>query len=85
MIVGIILAFVYRSRGPQRPKYQYEIEKELGIEPPDLEGMYNERIRIMEEEALRKQEEIRNISSEIIVTYEYKPTQVKSDEPENKF
>ena len=84
MIVGIILAFVYRSRGPQRPKYQYEIEKELGIEPPDLEGMYNERIRIMEEEALRKQEEMRNISSEIIVTYEYKPTQVKSDDPENK-
>jgi hypothetical protein len=32
------LAFVYRKQGPQRPKYQYEIEKELGIEPPDFEG-----------------------------------------------
>ena len=38
LIVGIILAIVYRKQGPQRPKYQYEIEKELGIEPPDFEG-----------------------------------------------
>ena len=38
LIVGIILAFMYRKQGPQRPKYQYEIEKELGIEPPDFEG-----------------------------------------------
>jgi hypothetical protein len=72
MIVGIILAYVYRSRGPQRPKYQFEIEKELGIEPPDLEGMYNERIRILEEEARLKQEEMRSVSSEITVTYDYK-------------
>lgn len=35
---GIFLAFIYRKEGPQRPKYQYEIEKELGIEPPDFEG-----------------------------------------------
>lgn len=82
MIVGIILAFVYRGRGPQRPKYQFEIEKELGIEPPDLEGMYNERLRILEEEERRKQEEIRNVSSEILVTYEFKPKQSKSEDNE---
>jgi hypothetical protein len=29
--------------GPVRPKYTYEIEKELGIEPPDFEGMWNEQ------------------------------------------
>jgi hypothetical protein len=82
MFVGIILAFVYRGRGPQRPKYQFEIEKELGIEPPDLEGMYNERLRILEEEALRKQEEMRNVTSEIIVTYEFKPKETKSEDEE---
>lgn len=74
MIVGVFLAFYYRKLGPQRPKYQYEIEKELGIEPPDLEGMYLEKLRLQEEEEQRKLEESRNISSEIIVTYEFKKT-----------
>jgi hypothetical protein len=55
MLVGIILAFYYRKQGPQRPKYQYEIEKELGIEPPDFEGLYWEQVRIAEE--LKKQQE----------------------------
>jgi hypothetical protein len=49
LIVGVILAIVYRKQGPQRPKYVYEIEKELGIEPPDLEGMYWEKVRQEEE------------------------------------
>lgn len=43
LVVGVVLAFLYRKEGPQRPKYQYEIEKEMGIEPPDLEGMWLER------------------------------------------
>jgi membrane associated rhomboid family serine protease len=61
MIVGVLLAVYYRSEGPQRPKYQYEIEKELGIEPPDLEGMYLEQVRLAEEaEAKRKAEELEN-------------------------
>jgi membrane associated rhomboid family serine protease len=74
MIIGVFLAFYYRKLGPQRPKYQYEIEKELGIEPPDLEGMYLEKLRLQEEEEQCKLEETRNISSEIIVTYEFKKT-----------
>ena len=74
MIIGVFLAFYYRKLGPQRPKYQYEIEKELGIEPPDLEGMYLEKLRLQEEEEQRKLEESRNISSEIIVTYVFKKT-----------
>jgi membrane associated rhomboid family serine protease len=74
MIIGVFSAFYYRKLGPQRPKYQYEIEKELGIEPPDLEGMYLEKLRLQEEEEQRKLEESRNISSEIIVTYEFKKT-----------
>ena len=84
MIVGLILAFVYRSRGPQRPKYQYEIEKELGIEPPDLEGMYLERVRLLEEEEQRKREENSNISSEVIVTYDYKKSTSKSPINQNE-
>lgn len=71
MIVGVALAFIYRARGPQRPKYQYEIEKELGIEPPDLEGMYLEKLRIQEEEARLREEALRNVSSEIHVHYIY--------------
>jgi membrane associated rhomboid family serine protease len=46
--VGIILAVLYRKRGPQRPKYQYEIERELGIEPPDLEGIFEARLAELE-------------------------------------
>jgi hypothetical protein len=50
LIVGIWLAFYFRGEGPKRPKYQYELEKEMGIEPPDLEGMYLERLRQLEEQ-----------------------------------
>jgi hypothetical protein len=71
MIIGVFLAFYYRKLGPQRPKYQYEIEKELGIEPPDLEGMYLEKLRIQEEEARLREEALRNVSSEIHVHYIY--------------
>jgi membrane associated rhomboid family serine protease len=57
MLMGVIMAFFSRQKGPQRPKYQYEVEKELGIEPPDLEGMYYERLRELEEEEKRRQSE----------------------------
>lgn len=66
LISGVILAIVYRHLGPQPPKYQYEIEQEMGIEPPDLEGQWRERVQQEKErqealEALRKeQEEARN-------------------------
>lgn len=49
LVTGIALAFVFRKLGPQAPKYQYEIEKELGIEPPDLEGQWRERVRLEKE------------------------------------
>jgi membrane associated rhomboid family serine protease len=64
---GIFLAIYYRSKGPQRPKFQYEIEKELGIDPPDLEGIYNAKIR--EEEILLAQKE-----SEKQIVYDYIPS-----------
>jgi membrane associated rhomboid family serine protease len=61
MLVGVFLAFYYRKLGPQRPKYQYEIEKELGIEPPDLEGQYWEQIRLAEEQQKLKEEQEKSI------------------------
>ena len=57
LIVGVILAIIYRKKGPQRPKYLYEIEKELGIEPPDLEGMYWEKVRQEEEKKAAQEQE----------------------------
>jgi hypothetical protein len=44
LVVGVSLAIIYRKQGPQSPKYMYEIEKELGIEPPDLEGIWREKV-----------------------------------------
>jgi membrane associated rhomboid family serine protease len=73
MLVGLFLAFYYRKKGPQRPKYQYELEKELGIEPPDLEGLYWEKVRLAELEQKLKEEE-----TSIKINYEIK----KSDKNE---
>jgi len=67
MIMGVALALIYRKNGPQPPKYMYEIERDLGIEPPDLEGEWNEKVRIETErvaELKRQREEQR-------IVYEY--------------
>ena len=77
---GVALAFVYRKRGPQAPKYVYEIEKELGIEPPDLEGIYNEKVRI----AKLQEEERERIAKGHVIVYHYVPTkkpEETKDEP----
>jgi membrane associated rhomboid family serine protease len=71
MLVGIFLAFYYRKLGPQRPKYQYEIEKELGIEPPDLEGQYWEQVRHAEEQQKLKEEQ----ETSIRINYEIKKSE----------
>ena len=78
LIVGVILALIYRKQGPQRPKYQYEIEKELGIEPPDFEG--DLRRALEAEEAARLSEEAQRAAEAAqateqvptIVVYDYK-------------
>lgn len=71
LMVGVFLAFYYRKLGPQRPKYQYEIEKELGIEPPDLEGQYWEQIRLAEEQQKLKEEQEKSIR----INYEIKKSE----------
>lgn len=82
LVIGVILAFRYKKEGPQKQKYQFEIEKELGIEPPDLEGIWRENIRLAEEEKLRREaEENHYFNSDLNVLfgerpniqYEYKP------------
>ena len=52
LLSGVGLAFFYRKLGPQPPKYLYEIEKEMGIEPPDLEGQWNEKLLREQEKAI---------------------------------
>lgn len=74
-LTGIFLAILFRKIGTQRPKYQYEIEKEMGIEPPDLEGIYNEN--------LRREEELRLLRERMekghFIVYHYVPDQSKQD------
>jgi membrane associated rhomboid family serine protease len=78
LVVGLILAFVYRKQGPQRPKYQYEIEKELGIEPPDFEGDLQRAIeaelaqRAAEEAAKAAEAKQQSEQAPTIVVYDYK-------------
>lgn len=69
LVAGVILAFIYRRKAVQRPKYQYEIEKELGIDPPDLEG----RWLAMQEELKRQEEEKARKESGYYIVYNYKP------------
>jgi membrane associated rhomboid family serine protease len=78
LVVGVILAFVFRKQGPQRPKYQYEIEKELGIEPPDFEGDLQRAIeaelaqRAAEEAASVAEANQKSEQASTIVVYDYK-------------
>jgi hypothetical protein len=53
------------------------IEKELGIEPPDLEGIWNENLRIQkeqEEEYIRQQNEFKIVYHYIPQSESIKPT-----------
>ncbi|XOV67016.1 MAG: rhomboid family intramembrane serine protease [Fluviicola sp.] len=58
LVTGVILALIFRKLGPQAPKFQYEIEKEMGIEPPDLEGQWREQQRL-EKERIEAMEELK--------------------------
>ena len=82
LAVGVILAIIYRKRGPQPPKYQYEIEKELGIEPPDLEGEWNERVR--QQEQARELREQHRENGPYTIVYYYKPKDRQKPENDQK-
>jgi membrane associated rhomboid family serine protease len=76
---GIALAFIFRKQGTQRPKFQYEIEKEMGIEPPDFEAEWREKVL----QAEREEEERKN-AQRIHIVYHYTTPEVKKgDKPED--
>ncbi len=77
---GILLAFMFRKQGTQRPKFQYEIEKEMGIEPPDLEGMYLERLRLEKE----REEELKRREQGHFIVYHYRPSVNPENKPEDE-
>lgn len=72
LTVGVVLAVIYRKKGPRGPKYQYEIEKELGIEPPDLEGIYNAQQEALE---LQRLELERRQQEGLHVIYHFRPSE----------
>lgn len=57
--IGLLLAIAFRKKGPIPPKYRYEIEQEMGIDPPDLEGEWKEKQRVWEERQKELAEELR--------------------------
>jgi membrane associated rhomboid family serine protease len=74
-IAGLILAFAFRKVGPTRPKYAYEIEKEMGIEPPDWEKEWNEENAAQSVEA--------SSSKPITIHYDYLPKNESPPKAEN--
>jgi membrane associated rhomboid family serine protease len=74
LVVGIVFAYFFRKEGPQRPKYQYEIEREMGIEPPDWEAIYNEKVRLA-----REAEEAANQDKTPEIIYHYTPSEEKNN------
>jgi membrane associated rhomboid family serine protease len=86
LIVGIWLAFYFRTEGPKRPKYLYEIEKELGIEPPDLEGIYLERLRQLQEKENEQKPETNQNSVQVVyhITKKESKTNTNSNNDEIK-
>ncbi len=85
LVSGVSLAFLWKEKGPQRPKYQYEIEKEMGIEPPDLEGMYWERVRALEAlEQMKAETEVQEEQAIQQIIYHYVPKEsLKTNPPQD--
>lgn len=54
LLVGVVMAFLYRKQGPQSPKFVYEIEKDLGIEPVDYERLWREQLAKQEDNLLQE-------------------------------
>lgn len=84
LVSGVVLAFLFRKQGPQRPKYFYEIEREMGIEPPDFEAELNERIRQAKEreEMLERERQLREQAPTI--NYIYIPKERKEGKSEDQ-
>ncbi|MFT7612229.1 MAG: membrane associated rhomboid family serine protease [Parvicellaceae bacterium] len=64
--VGLLIAYVYRKIGYERKKYQWEIDEELGIEPPDFEG------ELRRQEIAKALAEQAAVENQVHVTYTIK-------------
>jgi membrane associated rhomboid family serine protease len=84
ILVGLVVAFAFRKRGPLPPKYRYEIEQEMGIEPPDFEKEWLERNRAYQEAKNKTTDEYNQSNKHyaadhskenkgLQITYEFKP------------
>lgn len=89
LLVGVILAFIFKNQGPKEAKFQYEIEKELGIEPPDLEAIWLENQRLYHENEMRKKEELQRVENQHLnvlfgesptIKYEFKEKKINPPE-----
>jgi membrane associated rhomboid family serine protease len=83
LIVGIALAYIYKSKGPQRPKYQYEIEQEMGLEPIDLEAIWIENQRVIQEQFEANENPMNENVAPKQIVYHFMPNQTKVA-PEDK-
>lgn len=81
LVVGVTLAFLYRKQGPQSPKYMYEIEKEMGIEPPDLEGMWREKVARERERQEQLEEARKQMAAQIEEQRRIQREQQEGSEP----
>jgi membrane associated rhomboid family serine protease len=85
LLSGVALAFLFRKKGPQRPKYFYEIEREMGLEPPDFEAELNERIRrAKEHEAALEAERKAREERPTVINYIYIPKEKTEDKTEDQ-
>ncbi len=85
---GVILAFAFRAKGPQSPKYRYEIEKELGIEPEDLEEKWRQLNQISTSEVGKEMyvNSATHPKEKVKINYDFIPRETKVDNqsPEGK-
>jgi len=72
-LAGLVLAFVYRKKGPQKPVYQWELEEE-----DDLENSLNENA-----EGIDLEPQNNPSASPVNITYSFKPSENKSEKPAN--
>ncbi len=91
ILVGGLIAIAFRKKGPTPPKYRYEIEKEMGIEPPDLEQEWLERNRAYQEaiekarsakedDQKNEQTHTEHKNNSISIHYDYKPNSKKDSD-----
>lgn len=81
LILGVLAAIIYRKEGPQQPKYRYEIEKEMGIEPIDYEKIWRENVAQQEREnALSQDPKHSKENSDAAPIYQYRIISKNSSE-----